>query len=107
MTNNATNLGDLQQLTMLAVARLGEDAFGSAIQAELQNVAGREVSVSTIYVTLVRLEDHGLVRSSKAEPDPARGGKGKRFFELTPAGWKALEGSRSALTRMWEGVKPA
>jgi DNA-binding PadR family transcriptional regulator len=101
------NLGDLQQLTMLAVARLGDGAFGGAIQDELRTIAGREVSVPTIYVTLVRLEDQGLARSRKTAPDPARGGKGKRFFQLTPKGWKALRASRDALVRMWEGVKPA
>ncbi len=98
------NLGDLQQLTMLAVARLRDDAFGGAIQDELQKVAGREVSVSTIYVTLVRLEDQGLVESKRTLPHPTRGGKGKRFFNLTPKGWEALQTSRSALSRMWEGV---
>ena len=103
----AFNLGDLQQLTMLAVARLGDEAFGGAIQDELQKVAGRDVSVSTIYVTLVRLEDQDLVESKKTLPDPARGGKGKRFFSLTPKGWEALDASRNALTRMWEGVTPA
>lgn len=103
----ALNLGDLQQLTMLAVARLGEEAFGGAIQDELQKVAGREVSVSSIYVTLVRLEDQGLVESNKTLPHPKRGGKGKRFFNLTPRGWSALEASRAAFTRMWEGVTPA
>lgn len=101
------NLGDLQQLTMLAVARLGEDAFGGAIQDELHTVAGREVSVSTIYVTLVRLEDQGLVESERSLPDPSRGGKGKRFFSLTEKGWAALETSKNALERMWEGVTPA
>lgn len=101
------NLGDLQQLTMLAVARLGDEAFGGAIQDELRTNAGREVSVPTIYVTLVRLEDQKLVKSRKTAPDPARGGKGKRFFQLTPKGWKALRASRDALTRMWEGVTPA
>jgi len=103
----AFNLGDLQQLTMLAVARLGDEAFGGAIQEELQTVAGRDVSVSTIYVTLVRLEDQGLVESEKTLPNPTRGGKGKRFFNLTPKGWEALEASRDAFTRMWEGVTPA
>jgi len=103
----ALNLGDLQQLTMLAVARLGENAFGGAIQDELQKVARREVSVSTIHVTLVRLEDQGLVESKRALPDPVRGGKGKRFFNLTAKGWEALETSRNALSRMWEGVNPA
>ncbi len=101
------NLGDLQQLTMLAVARLGDKAFGGAIQDELHQVAGREMSVSTIYVTLVRLEDQGLVESERTLPNPTRGGKGKRFFNLTPKGWQALEASKDALTRMWEGVTPA
>jgi PadR family transcriptional regulator PadR len=100
------NLGSLQQLTMLAVARLGDDAFGGSIQDELRAVAGREVSVPTIYVTLVRLEDHGLVKSIKTPPDPTRGGKGKRYFQLTPMGWDALEASRDSLVRMWEGVQP-
>lgn len=103
----ALNLGDLQQLTMLAVARLGDNAFGGAIQDELQKVAGREVSVSTIHVTLVRLEDQGLVESKRTLPDPSRGGKGKRFFHLTPKGWESLEASRNALASMWEGVNPA
>ena len=102
-----TNLGDLQQLTMLAVARLGEEAFGGAIQEELNRVAGRDVAVSTIYVTLVRLEDQGLVCSRKTAPDPVRGGKGKRFFDLTQGGWEALRASREALHSMWEGVSPA
>ncbi len=101
------NLGDLQQLTMLAVARIGDQAFGGAIQDELNRVAGRDVSVSTIHVTLVRLEDQGLVVSKKNLPDPARGGKGKRYFSLTPEGWEALEASRGALSRMWEGVTQA
>ena len=99
-----TNLGDLQQLTMLAVTRLGEEAFGSAIQDELQQVAGREVSVATIHVTLIRLEDQGMVTSTKAKPDPTRGGRGKRFFSLTPLGWECLHASKHALLNMWDGV---
>jgi PadR family transcriptional regulator len=104
---NQPNLGSLQQLTMLAVARLPNDAFGGAIQDELERVAGKEVAVSTIYVTLARLEDQGLVSSNKVEPDPGRGGKGKRFYELTPDGWVALQASKEAMLNMWEGVSPA
>jgi len=101
------HLGHLQQLTMLAVARLGDDAFGGAIQDELRRVAGREISVSSIYVTLVRLEDQELVRSTRMPSDPTAGGRGKRIFELTPSGWQALQVSREALRDMWEGVTPA
>ena len=107
MNEKRIHLGDLQQLTMLAVARLGKDAFGSAVQDELLRVSGRDVSVPTVYVTLVRLEDQGLVRSTNLRSDPNRGGRGKRIFEITPSGWEALETSRLALERMWEGVEPA
>jgi DNA-binding PadR family transcriptional regulator len=105
--NTAPNLGSLQQLTMLAVARVSEEAFGGAIQDELIRVAGREVAVSTIYVTLARLEDQGLVVSRKADPAPGQGGRGKRFYELTPDGWSALEVARESLLSMWHGVSPA
>ena len=104
---NNIALGDLQQLTLLAVARLGDEAFGGAIRGELEQVAQRKVSISTVYVTLVRLENQGLVKSTRDEAPGRRGGKAKRFFQLTPESWEALEVSRDALTRMWEGVRPA
>ncbi|HEX9885521.1 MAG TPA: PadR family transcriptional regulator [Longimicrobiales bacterium] len=99
-------LGDLQQMTMLAVARLGAEAYGAAIRAELMSVAGREVSVPTVYVTLVRLEEQGLVTSSEVAPEGGRGGRARRVFALTPAGWEALEWARAAMSRLWEGVVP-
>ena len=101
-------LGDLQQLTMLAVARLGEQAFGGAIRDELERVAGRTVSISTVYVTLVRLENQHLVTSQREDSNvPGRGGKPRRYFRLTPNAWKSLEASRGALDRMWDGLEPA
>ena len=100
-------LGALQQLTLLAVARLGERAFPGAIRDELERVAARTVSISTVYVTLVRLENQGLVTSIREERTPGRGGKAKRYFRLTAKSWAALEASRDSLTRMWEGVEPA
>lgn len=105
MNNNA--LGNLQQLTLLAVARLGDEAFGGAIRDELEQVAQRKVTISTVYVTLVRLENQGLVKSTRDQAPGSRGGKAKRFFRLTPESWEALEVSRGALSRMWQGVKPA
>ena len=96
------SLGDLQHVVMLAVARLGPEAYGAAIRRELREVAGRRVNVPTVYVTLVRLEEQALVVSDAAPP---RGkGRPRRVFRLTPKGWKALEAARASLTRMWEGV---
>ncbi len=99
-----TTLGALQQLTILAVGRLGEGAYGNAIRQELADVAGREVAVSTVYVTLIRLEDDGLVSSEQVEPAPGAGGRGRRYFRVTPAGWAALRTSREMHDRMWAGV---
>lgn len=98
------SLGELQQMTMLAVARLGEDAYGAVIRDELRDVAGREVSVPTVYVTLVRLEEQGLVSSMDVAPEDGRGGRARRVFALTPAGWEALQSARAAMFRLWEGV---
>ncbi len=98
------SLGELQQMTMLAVARLDFEAYGATIRDELSTVASRKVSVPTVYVTLVRLEDQGLVESSEAARQDGRGGRPRRVFRLTPAGWDALHEAREAMTRMWDRV---
>jgi DNA-binding PadR family transcriptional regulator len=99
------NLGDLQQMVMLAVARLGGDAYGAAIREELHGVAGRRVAVQTVYVTLVRLEKQGLVTSEELARDPGEGGRARRVFRVTPAGWRALDAARRSMKQMWEGVE--
>lgn len=102
------NLGDLQQLVMLAAIRLGGDeAFGGAIQQELERVGGRQISVSAVYVTLVRLEEQGLVQSVAAVSGEPRVGRPRRLFRVTSEGWEALRASRASLDRMWDGVEPA
>ena len=98
------SLGDLQQLAMLATARLGTEAHGAHIREELREVAGRDVSVQTVWVTLVRLEKQGLVESYEAPRPPGRPGRARRVFRLTPEGWDALEQARASSARMWEGV---
>ena len=98
------SLGDLQHMVMLAVVRLGTEAYGAAIREELRTVAGRRVTVPTVYVTLVRLEEQGLVRSREASVPGGRGGRPRRVFALTAAGWEALEDARATMSRMWKGV---
>jgi PadR family transcriptional regulator len=98
------SLGDLQYLTMLAVARLRAGAFAREVRATLLDVGGRDVSVSTVFVTLTRLEDQGLLRSAEGG-SPARGGRVRRVFSLTETGWEALRETRAAGERMWEGLE--
>jgi DNA-binding MarR family transcriptional regulator len=99
----AMTLGDLQNLAMLAVARAGNDAVAGRVREVLAEIAGREVSVSTVFVTLTRLEDQGLVSSRTGEA-PARGGRRTRVFALTDRGWDALRETRQASERLWEGL---
>ena len=98
-------LGGFQQIVMLAVLRLGEDAYGTRIQQELESTAGRSVAISTIYVTMDRLSRRGFVQSWLADPTPVRGGKAKRYYRLTPDGLRALHASRLELDKMWDGVE--
>lgn len=100
------HLGELEQLVMLAVLRLGEDAYGARIQRELATRARRKATLGTIHVTLLRLENKGLVRSWLGESSPSRGGKARRHYALERGGEKALRAARDTLTRMWEGLAP-
>ncbi len=104
MAARPQQLGDLEELALLAVLRLGDEAWGARIAAELKKHAGCSVSISTVYVTLMRLEEKGLARSWMGEPSGERGGKAKRHFEVRPEGVQALEASRAVRERMWEGV---
>lgn len=99
------HLGELEELALLAAMRLGPDAYGAAIRRELRRRAGRAPSVSTIYVTLMRLEEKGLVRSRLGESTGPRGGRPKRLFEPTPQGVEELQAARRVRERMWEGLE--
>lgn len=101
------HLGEFEQLALLAVLRLGEDAYGARIQEELDRTAEREASISAIYITLTRLEDKGMVRSWKAPPTDERGGKARRYFAVEPDGVVALDEARQRLLSMWDGLETA
>jgi PadR family transcriptional regulator len=100
-------LGELEELVLLAVLRLGEQAYGARIRRVLREDAGRPVSISTVYVTLMRMEEKGLVRSRLGEPTGERGGKARRYFRVRPEGVAVLEAVRAVRDRMWEGVGAA
>jgi PadR family transcriptional regulator PadR len=97
-------LGEFEQLVLLAILRLGEKAYGVPIRAELENRAGRRVTVGALYATLDRLEAKGLVHSWFGDATAQRGGRSKRYFQILPAGLEALSGSKAVFERMWEGL---
>ena len=99
------HLGEFEQLALLAVMRLGDDAYGATIQEELDRTADRSAAISSIYITLTRLESKGLVRSSMGAPNDERGGKPRRYFRIEPAGVDALREARSRLLSMWDGLE--
>lgn len=99
------HLGEFEQLALLAVMRLGDDAYGARIQEELDRTAGRSAAISSIYITLTRLESKGLVRSEMGVPDGERSGKPRRYYRLEPAGLDALQEARERLLSMWDGFE--
>jgi PadR family transcriptional regulator PadR len=97
-------LGEFEQLVLLALLRLGRDAYGASVSLEIEQQSGRAVSVSAVHTTLDRLEEKGFVRSRLGEPTPQRGGKRKRHYEVSPAGVRALQHTIRALRRMIDGL---
>ena len=100
------NLGDFEQLVMLAVLRLDDEAYGTSIREELKVRAERDVSPGAIFTTLERLESRGLVSSRYGEPTAERGGRRKRFYELTADGRRALARALRTVRRMVQGLAP-
>jgi DNA-binding PadR family transcriptional regulator len=99
------HLGELEHLVLLAVLRLGEDAYGVPIRLEIERRAGRSLTVGALYRTLDRLEAKGYVTSRFGDPTPERGGRSRRYFKMRPLGNQALRASREALAAMWKGVE--
>lgn len=98
---------DFEQQVLLAVWRLGDAAYGATVRDELEAKTGRGVAQGAVYVTLVRLEKKGLLRSRLSDPTPVRGGKAKRFFEITPQGVAGVQAARQAMDRLWDGLPEA
>lgn len=97
-------LGELEQLVILGVLHAGRDAYGVPVHDEIQRRAERDLTLGTIYKTLARLEDKGLVTSRIGAPSAERGGRRTRCFSVTPAGRRALHASIRSLRRMASGL---
>lgn len=98
-------LGELEQLIMLTVLRLGDDAHSVAVRQDLKARAGRVVSPGAVYTTLERLEGRGLVNSRYGDPTAERGGRRKRYYRLRAEGRRALSHALSAVRRVAAGIE--
>jgi DNA-binding PadR family transcriptional regulator len=100
----ATSIGRLELAALLAVARLGREAYGVAIQRDLLDRTGRDHAPGAMYTTLQRLEDKGLLKSHTGDPLPVRGGRARRYYALTGAGARALREARRGEAALWAGI---
>jgi DNA-binding PadR family transcriptional regulator len=98
------NLGEFEQLVLLALLQLRDDAYGMQVRRELEARTAREVTIGAVYATLDRLEDKGLVTSSLQAPSVERGGRPKRVYQVTGAGKEALSAARRAFEQMARGL---
>ncbi len=99
------HLGEFEHIVMLAIIRLGDEAYGVPIRVDIERRTGRTLTVGALYRTLDRLEAKGYVTSAFSDPTPERGGRSKRYFKVKPLGLRSLRASREALTAMWEGLE--
>ena len=100
-----TALGDFEQLVLLGVLRLQDEAYGAAIRQEIHARSGRDVSINAVYTTLDRLETKGLLESWTGEPTAQRGGRRRKFYGLKPAGIAAMRQAYHAFQSMADGLE--
>jgi DNA-binding PadR family transcriptional regulator len=99
-----TQLGEFEEIVLLAIARLYDDAYGVAVVEELSDRLERPMSLGVVHRTMQRLEEKGLVNSRFSEPVAERGGRSKRLFTITMAGEQALREARRIRNELWDGI---
>src|SRR3954466_9162919 len=103
MTRSA--VGQLEHVVPLAILRLGDTAYAPAILEEIESRTGKPASPGSMYVTLDRLEEKGLIRSRLGDADEERGGRPRRYVTVTAFGMRELRASRTALLKLWRGLE--
>jgi PadR family transcriptional regulator, regulatory protein PadR len=99
-----SRLGELELLVMLALVRLGEDAYGVSIRQEIERRSGHDVAIGAVYAALVRLGEKRLVTSWVSDPLPMRGGRARKHWRLTAAGERAIRDAATSITSMLDGL---
>jgi PadR family transcriptional regulator, regulatory protein PadR len=97
-------LTDFELMILLAILRVGDEAYGVQIAREIEATGGRRVLLGAAYAALDRLERNGLVSSRVGSPTRERGGRAKRFFRVMPRGLRAVRNTQQALIALWRDV---
>lgn len=98
-------IGEFEELVLLTIANLSEDAYGVAILEDITTRANRKLSIGALHSTLTRLEEKGYITSYLGEPTAERGGRRKRYFELTQSAISALNDMKSLRDELWANAK--
>jgi DNA-binding PadR family transcriptional regulator len=98
------SLGHFELLVLLALLRHGDDAYGVPIAHAIERSTGKPVILASVYNTLERLEEKGLVCSTVGQPTAERGGRAKRYFSITRSGLREVRAAKKALTVLWRGL---
>lgn len=98
-------LAEFELYVMLAIAQLGDDAYGAVVRQEIETRTQRPVSIGALYATLARLEAKGLISLRTARPQPGQRGRARRYCRLTALGTAATRHSAVMLTRMMSGLR--
>ncbi|MEP1782512.1 PadR family transcriptional regulator [Reichenbachiella sp.] len=99
-----TSIGEFEELVLLTVGILYQDAYGLAITDELERQTKRKATISSVHKALVRLEEKGFLKSFMGGATDARGGRKKRLYELTTSGKKCLQESKELRNSMWNAI---
>ena len=97
-------IGGFELLVLLALIRLGDEAYGVPMAAAIAESSGRDVAQGSVYITLERLSRKGFVTSRIGEPTAARGGRAKTYFRITAKGLREARRARQTLIKLWDGV---
>jgi PadR family transcriptional regulator, regulatory protein PadR len=97
-------LSNFELMVMLAIIRIGDDAYGVSISNEIAETTGSEVLLGSVYDALARLEEKGLISSSLGEATAERGGRAKRHFRTTSKGLRLVRDTQQSLVKLWKGL---
>ena len=95
-------IGEFEELVLLTIASLGEAAYGVSIKESIENRSDRSISIGALHSTITRLEEKGLIKSWLGEPTQERGGRRKRFFEITHQGKISLHHVKDLRDELWK-----